>query len=125
MPAHKDAIAELLAHPPSQPHIEPHAAPPVHQASLPAAPPAPSAPLPPAAVPAPSRAVVPSTRQVAALQHALSDFGYGQLKQTGVFDAETRAALQRFERAHNLPVTTELSDAVKREFTKLTGRELD
>jgi hypothetical protein len=106
---HKDPIAELLE---ENPAPTPHA-PPAHQ------PPA------PAPQPAPSRSLVQPSRQVLAVQRALSEYGYGQLKPTGIYDAETRAAVQRFERDRKLPVTGELSDAVKRELATLTGRNLD
>jgi peptidoglycan hydrolase-like protein with peptidoglycan-binding domain len=62
---------------------------------------------------------------VLAVQRALSDFGYGQLKPTGVFDSETRLAIQHFERDHKLPITGEISDRVTHELANLTGRELD
>jgi hypothetical protein len=100
---HKDAIAELLAEHP--------AAAPAHQ--------------PPAPAPAASRSLVQPSRQVLAVQRALSEFGYGQLKPTGIYDADTRAAVQRFERDRKLPVTGELSEAVRRELATLTGRNLD
>ena len=66
-----------------------------------------------------------STRRVAALQKALAQYGYGQIKPTGVVDAETRAAIERFERERKLPVTGAPSERVARELTVLTGRPLD
>jgi len=112
---HKDPIAALLAeHPAPAAH-----APPAHQ---PAAPVLPAAPVPPQA---PSRSLAQPSRQVLAVQRALSEYGYGQLKPTGIYDAETRAAVQRFARERKLPVTDELSEAVKRELATLTGRDLD
>src|SRR5689334_14264246 len=78
-----DAIAELLSTHPAPAQLQSPAQPqPVHQAAVPAA--RPSVPIPPPARPQPSR-------QVLGVQRALSEFGYGQLKPTGVFDAETRA----------------------------------
>jgi peptidoglycan hydrolase-like protein with peptidoglycan-binding domain len=65
------------------------------------------------------------SRQVLAVQRALSEFGYGQLKPTGVYDAETKAAVQRFEREHSLPVTDEISEPMKRALATVTGRALD
>ena len=107
---HKDVIAELLAENPG-PSPAPRAAP---------------ATRPPATPPtAPSRSLAQPSRQVLAVQRALSEFGYGQLKPTGILDAETRAAVQRFERDRKLPVTGEISEAVKRELATLTGRNLD
>ena len=122
-PARKDAIADLLAGHgvQSQPHVQP----PVHQAKLPVAPPAAAAPVPPAPIPAPSRSLAQPSRQVLAVQRALSDFGYGQLKPTGVYDPETRVAIQHFERDHKLPITGEISERVTRELANLTGRPMD
>ena len=64
------------------------------------------------------------SRQVIAIQRALSDFGYGQVSPSGVVDAETRAAIERFERAHKMPVTGQLSDRLTRELATMTGRPL-
>jgi peptidoglycan hydrolase-like protein with peptidoglycan-binding domain len=82
-------------------------------------------PQPPAPVPPPSRSLAQPSRQVLAVQRALSDFGYGQLKPTGIFDAETKVAIQQFQRSHNLPVTGELNDPVKRELVNMIGHDLD
>jgi len=65
------------------------------------------------------------SRRVIALQRALAQFGYGQIKPTGTVDAETRAAIEKFERERKLPVTGQPSDRVARELTSLTGRPLD
>src|SRR5450830_844000 len=53
--------------------------------------------------------IAPSKR-VLAIQRALGDFGYGQIKLSGVYDPETRAAIEKFERDHQLPVTGQISD---------------
>ena len=106
---HKDVIAELLAENPAP--TPARAAPPAHPS---AAPPA-----------APSRSLAQPSRQVLAVQQALSEYGYGQIKPTGIYDAETRAAVERFERERKLPVTGELNEAVKRELAKVTGRDLN
>ena len=86
-------------------------------------------PAPPAAMsaprpPAPIGASVPPAR-VAAAQRALADFGYGQLKPTGVFDESTRAAIEKFERERKLPPTGQLSSRVTRELAAVTGRPLE
>jgi peptidoglycan hydrolase-like protein with peptidoglycan-binding domain len=127
-PARKDPIAELLARTQAQPNAP---QPPVHQAVLAAPQPIPQPPIPqppapaPVPVPAPSRSLAQPSRQVLAVQRALSDFGYGQLKPTGIFDAETKVAIQQFQRSHNLPVTGELNDPVKRELVNMIGHDLD
>ena len=68
--------------------------------------------------------IAPSKR-LTAVQRALADFGYGQLKPTGVYDPETRAAIEKFERARRLPVTGQVSDRVVRELAAMTGRPLE
>jgi peptidoglycan hydrolase-like protein with peptidoglycan-binding domain len=76
---------------------------------------------PPAALPdrpAPSKRVV-------AVQRALAEYGYGQIKPTGLVDAETQAAIEKFERERKLPVTGQPSDRVTRELAALTGRPLE
>ena len=65
------------------------------------------------------------SRRLIALQRALAQYGYGQIKPTGIVDAETRAAIEKFERERKLPVTGQPSDRVARELTSLTGRPLD
>lgn len=65
------------------------------------------------------------SKRVLAVQRALADFGYGQIKPTGTYDAATRAAIEKFERDHRLPVTGEISDRVVRELAAMTGRPLE
>jgi peptidoglycan hydrolase-like protein with peptidoglycan-binding domain len=66
----------------------------------------------------------PSAR-ILAVQRALADFGYGQIKPTGVVDSETRDAIEKFEREHGLPVTGQVSDGLVRELGAMTGRPLE
>jgi peptidoglycan hydrolase-like protein with peptidoglycan-binding domain len=68
--------------------------------------------------------LAPSAR-VLALQRALAEFGYAQIKPTGVLDPETKAAIERFERERKLPITGQASDRVVRELASLTGRPLE
>ncbi len=68
--------------------------------------------------------IAPSQR-VLAIQRALSDFGYGQIKPTGQYDPETKAAIEKFERDRRLPVTGQLSDRFVRELAAMTGRPLE
>ena len=65
------------------------------------------------------------SKRVLAVQRALADFGYGQIKPTGVEDADTRAAIEKFERSRQLPVTGTVSDRVVRELAVMTGRPLE
>ena len=73
----------------------------------------------------PIAALIGPTPQLKAIQRALSDFGYGQIKADGVFDPETRAAIEKFERARHLPVTGQVSDRLVRELSAMTGRPLE
>jgi len=68
--------------------------------------------------PAPSKRVI-------ALQRALADFGYGQIKPSGIVDSDTQAAIEKFERERKLPITGQVSDRVVREMTAMTGRPLE
>jgi peptidoglycan hydrolase-like protein with peptidoglycan-binding domain len=68
--------------------------------------------------------IAPSKR-VLAIQRALADFGYGQIKSTGLYDPETRTAIEKFERDHRLPVTGQISDRFVRELAAMTGRPLE
>jgi peptidoglycan hydrolase-like protein with peptidoglycan-binding domain len=68
--------------------------------------------------------IAPSPR-VVAIQRALTDFGYGQIKPSGNYDAATRIAIEKFERDRKLPVTGQISDRFVRELSAMTGRPLE
>lgn len=68
--------------------------------------------------------IAPSNRMLA-VQRALNDFAYGPVHPTGVYDPETRAAIERFERARGMPVTGQVSDRLVRELSSLVGRPLE
>ena len=85
---------------------------------------------PPAPIPASSRneAIAnpaPGSRRVAAVQRALTEYGYGQLKPTGTVGSDTQAAIQKFERERKLPVTGQMSDRLVRELIAVTGRPIE
>ncbi len=63
--------------------------------------------------------------RVAAVQRVLSEFGYGQIKPSGVLDEATSAAIEKFEREHRLPVTGLLSERLVSELAGMSGRPLD
>ncbi len=96
-----------------------------------AAPAAPSnIPRPPAPIPVSSRNETsanpaPGLRRVAAVQRALTEYGYGQLKPTGTIGSETQAAIQKFERERKIPVTGQMSDRLVRELTAVIGRPIE
>jgi hypothetical protein len=94
--------------------------------ALPAAPS--SVPRPPAPIPVSSRPetiVSSGSRRVAAVQRALTEYGYGQLKPTGTVGSDTQAAIQKFEREHKVPVTGQVSDRLVRELTAMIGHPID
>ena len=66
----------------------------------------------------------PSTR-VAAVQRVLAEFGYGQIKSSGIFDEPTSAAIAKFEREHKLPVTGRLSERLLSELASMTGHPIE
>ena len=87
-----------------------------------------TAPRPPVAVPVSTHAAATSpagARRIAAVQRALTDYGYGQLKPTGTIGSDTQAAIQKFERARKLPVTGQVSDRLVRELTAMIGHSID
>jgi hypothetical protein len=64
-----------------------------------------------------------STR-VVAVQRALTEYGYGQIKPSGTIGADTQAAIQRFEREHRMPITGQMSDRLVRELGIATGKPI-
>jgi len=90
---------------------------------------APAVARPPAAVPAnrtdPVGDLIVSTRRIAAVQRALTEFGYGQLKPTGVIGTDTQAAIQKFERDRKLAPTGQLSERLLHDLAVLTGRPIE
>ena len=95
-----------------------------------AAQPATNGTRPPAAVPVSSRSdpladLIIASRRVAAVQRALTEFGYGQLKPTGTVGSDTSAAIQKFERDRKMPVTGQMSERLVRELGTVTGRAID
>jgi len=81
-------------------------------------------PRPPAPIRTGSISAVPLKR-IISVQRALADFGYGQVAPTGVMGAETKSAIERFERERKLPVTGQVSDRLVRELAAVTGRPLE
>ena len=95
-----------------------------------AAQPATNGTRPPAAMPVSSRSdpladLIIASRRVAAVQRALTEFGYGQLKPTGTVGSDTSAAIQKFERDRKMPVTGQMSERLVRELGTVTGRAID
>lgn len=68
---------------------------------------------------------IDSPSRIMAVQRVLSDFGYGQLKPSGVLDEPTIAAIEKFETERKLPVTGRLSARLLSELAALTGHPID
>ena len=83
----------------------------------------------PVPVPSPRRndpiadLIGPSLR-IQAVQRALSDYGYGQIKPSGMLDDATSEAIEKFEREHKLPVTGRVSDRLVAELTAMVGHPI-
>jgi hypothetical protein len=98
-------------------------------ATLPAATPTP-APVQTASAPRsqnrhdPIAELLEPTNRTIAVQRALAEFGYGQIKPTGTVGPETRAAIEKFERQRKLPVTGQVSERLTRELSAMKGGPL-
>ena len=111
---------------------EPKAADPLANLVKAAGAPAPAAPAgilrPPASIPVASHneaAASSGPRRVAAVQRALTQYGYGQLKPTGTAGSDTQAAIRKFERERRIPVTGHISDRLVHELTAMIGHPID
>jgi Putative peptidoglycan binding domain len=78
---------------------------------------------PPAPIPTTTQSA--GARRVAAVQRALTQYGYGQLKPTGAVGADTQAAISKFERDRKLPVTGQMSDRLVKELAAMIGHPID
>jgi hypothetical protein len=96
---------------------------PLSSTPMTSAPPADHAMRPPMPIPAPVQ--ITGSRRVAAVQRALSENGYGQLRATGTIGADTQAAIAKFERERHMVVTGQVSDRLVRELTIVTGHPID
>jgi peptidoglycan hydrolase-like protein with peptidoglycan-binding domain len=88
-----------------------------------------SIPRPPAPIPVSSRGestLSPGgSRRVAAVQRALTEYGYGQLKPTGTIGSDTQAAIVRFERERRIPATGQMSERLVHELSVMIGHSID
>lgn len=67
----------------------------------------------------------PPSARVIAVQRALAEFGYGQIRASGIADTDTQRAIEKFERERKLPITGQISDRIVRELAAATGRPLE
>lgn len=63
--------------------------------------------------------------RIIAVQRVLTNYGYGQIKPTGILDQPTRAAIEKFEREHKLPATGRMSARLLSELSVMTGHPLN
>lgn len=77
---------------------------------------------PPASIPT---AQITGSHRVAAVQRALTEYGFGQLRATGTIGADTQAAIMKFERDRRLPVTGQVSERLVRELSAMIGHPID
>jgi peptidoglycan hydrolase-like protein with peptidoglycan-binding domain len=73
----------------------------------------------------PIAAALAPSKRILAIQHALADFGYGQIKPTGIVDGDTQNAIERFQRDRGMPVDGHMSDGFVRALAAMTGRPLE
>ena len=73
----------------------------------------------------PIAALIAPTPRLIAVQQALADFAYGPVAPTGVYDPQTRAAVERFEKARGLPVDGQIGERVLRELATVAGRTFE
>lgn len=86
----------------------------------------------PMPVPAPARRNDPiadliggPSPRIQAVQRVLSEFGYGQIKPTGVLDNATSEAISKFEREHKLPVSGRVSDKLVNALGTMAGHPVE
>ena len=65
------------------------------------------------------------SQRVVMLQRTLAEFGYGQIKSSGVLDTDTQRAIEKFELEHKLPVTGQLSDQFVQQLAAATGQSFE
>jgi hypothetical protein len=66
----------------------------------------------------------PSPR-ILAVQRVLSNYGYGQIKPSGVLDDATSEAIEKFERERKLPVSGRVSDRLVGALGAMTGHPIE
>ena len=93
--------------------------------ATPIVPPSPSTVARPSVPIAPAAVQIIGSRRVAAIQRALTEYGYGQLKPTGTVGADTQAAIQKFERERKMPVTGQVSERLVHELVAVIGHPIE
>jgi Putative peptidoglycan binding domain len=82
---------------------------------------------PPAPIPVSRHEAMASSasHRVAAVQRALTEYGYGQLRPTGTVGPDTQAAIQKFEHSRKIPVTGQISDRLVHELGAMIGHPIE
>jgi len=73
----------------------------------------------------PIAALLAPTPRLIAVQQALADFAYGPVAPTGVLDPQTRAAVERFEKARGLSIDGQIGERFLRELATVSGRTFE
>jgi hypothetical protein len=118
------AMADAPPKPAAQSTLKPADLTPTHSVSAPHPQQAASVPLPPRRNDPIADLIGPSPR-ILAVQRVLSEFGYGQIKPSGTLDDATSAAIEKFEREHNLPVSGRVSEKLVTQLGAMTGRPVE
>jgi hypothetical protein len=71
-----------------------------------------------------ARLLAPSNR-VLAVQRVLTEYGYGQIRPTGIAGPETQDAIRKFERSRNLPASGVVSDQLVKALDEMSGQRID
>jgi Putative peptidoglycan binding domain len=127
-PAQQSAAADTQARAVTQGTLKPADLAPAHMIPAQRQQQVASVPLP---APAPARRndpiadlIGPSPR-IAAVQRVLSEYGYGQIKPSGMLDTATSAAIEKFERDHKLALSGRVSDKLVNELGAMTGHPVE
>jgi len=62
--------------------------------------------------------------RILAVQRVLANYGYGQIKPSGVLDPPTVAAIEKFERERRLPVTGRVTERLVSDLAGMAGHPL-
>lgn len=73
----------------------------------------------------PIAALLGPSNRVIAVQQVLTQWGYGQIRPTGIIGPDTQDAIRKFERSQKMPVTGAMSDQVVKALAQMSGRSLD
>jgi hypothetical protein len=82
-------------------------------------------PVAPARANDPIAALLAPSNRVLAVQQVLAQYGYGQIRATGIMGPETAEAIRKFERSQHMPVTGQASDQVAHALAQMSGRKID